>query len=199
MRLAGAGLWNQTRGQDAALMAGENAANNQLNQQQVQNAFANANLTNASRLQGLNELAQLRQMPLNELMAMLSGTQVNSPQFQPVTATNIQPAPLFDAAKAQADAAQQAFNTASGTYNSMIGAVGSIGGGFAGNPKVSDRRLKSRIARVGTTPGGVPLYEYDIGGRRERGVMAQDMLILRPSAVLMGADGYLMVDYAQVK
>jgi hypothetical protein len=196
MRLNAANLWNTSRGQDAGLLAGQTAANNQTTQQGIQNAFANANLTNASRTQAINEQAQLRQMPLNELMAMISGTQVNSPQFQPVIATNIQPAPIFDAAKAQQQAAQDAFNTSSGTYNSMIGAIGSIGGGFAGRP--SDRRLKSHIVRVGLTPGGVPLYEYDIGGHRERGVMAQDMLILRPSAVAMGEDGYLMVDYAQV-
>ena len=67
----------RTRGQDAGLFAGQTAANNPTNQQDVQNAFANANLTNATRAQAINEQAQLRQMPLNELMAMLSGTQVN--------------------------------------------------------------------------------------------------------------------------
>jgi hypothetical protein len=119
MRLAGANLWNTSRDQDANLLNQQTGFNNAVNQTDVQNAFANANLTNATRQQGLNENAQLRQMPLNELMAMLGGTQVNSPQFQPINPTQIQPAPIFDAAKAE-----NANNTSSA--NSTTGAIGGI-------------------------------------------------------------------------
>jgi hypothetical protein len=196
MRLAGANLWNTQRQGDAGLLAGQVAANNQTNQQDVQNAFANANLANAARTQGLNEQAQLQQIPLNQLMAMLSGTQVNSPQFQPVTPTNIQPAPLMDATIAQGANANQAYQNQVGGFNNFLSGLAGLGA--AGITKYSDRRLKSKILRVGATPGGLPVYEYDIGGRRERGVMAQDLLILRPAAVLKHPSGYLMVDYSQV-
>jgi hypothetical protein len=194
MELNSANLWNQQRAQDAGLLSGQVAQNNLTNQQNIQNAFANANLANASRSQGLNEQAQLQQIPLNQLMAMLSGTQVNSPQFQPVTPTNIQPAPIFQGAVAQNQANQQSYQNQLGTFNNLLGGAAQLGSAAL----ISDRRLKSKIVRVGATPGGLPVYEYDIFGRRERGVMAQDLLILRPAAVLTHPSGYLMVDYAQV-
>jgi hypothetical protein len=194
MRLGAAGLWNTTREQDADLLARQTGFNNQATQQDIQNAFANAALTNASRAQGLSEATALRQMPLNEIMAMLGGSQVNQPNFQPVTGTNIQPAPIFQGAQATGAQDQANYAQQMGAWNNMISGLAGIGGTAA---KFSDRRLKSNIVRVGMTPGGVPLYEYDIFGRRERGVMAQDMLIVRPSAVSV-RDGFLMVDYAQV-
>ena len=194
MRLAGANLFNTSRGADAGLLAQQVGQNNQVTQQDIQNAFANANLANASRLQGLNEQAQLAQMPLNQLMAMLSGTQVNSPQFQPVTPTNIQPAPLFQAAQAQNQAAQQQYQNQLASSNSFLGDLASLGA--AGITAWSDRRLKSDIVLIGKTPGGLNLYEYTIFGRRERGVMADEV----PSEmVIMHPSGYLMVDYSKVK
>jgi hypothetical protein len=194
MRLNAANLWNTQRQGDAGLLSGQVAQNNQVNQQDVQNAFANANLANAARSQGLNEQAQLQQIPLNQLLAMMNGTQVNNPQFQPVTPTNIQPAPIFQGAQAQNQAAQQQYQNQVGQFNNLISGVAGLGSAAI----ISDRRLKSKIVRVGATPGGLPVYEYDIMGRRERGVMAQDLLILRPAAVLTHPSGYLMVDYAQV-
>ena len=195
MRLNAANLWNTQRQGDAGLLSGQVAANNATNQQDVQNAFANANLANASRSQGLNEQAQLQQIPLNQLLAMMNGTQVNSPQFQPVTPTNIQPAPVFAATEAQNQAAQQQYQNQMGGFNNFLSGLAGLGGAAI---LKSDRRMKSKIIRVGSTPGGLPVYEYDIDGRRERGVMAQDLLILRPAAVLTHPSGYLMVDYAQV-
>ena len=59
----------------------------------------------------------------------------------------------------------------------------------------SDMRLKSNVVRVGTHPLGVGVYDYDIDGHRERGVMAQELLHVLPSAVRVGGDGYLMVNY----
>lgn len=60
----------------------------------------------------------------------------------------------------------------------------------------SDLRLKSNIARVGTHPRGVGIYEYDIDGRRERGVIAQELLTVLPEAVRLGDDGFFRVNYA---
>jgi hypothetical protein len=128
MRLNSANLWNQTRGQDANLLAQQTGFNNQQNQQDIQNAFTNASLTNAARGQGLQEATALRQMPINELMAMLGGSQVNQPNFQPVQGTTWNPAPIMQGAQLQGQQAQQQFGTESGTYNSMIGALGSMGG-----------------------------------------------------------------------
>lgn len=68
----------------------------------------------------------------------------------------------------------------------------------------SDRRCKTRIRRIGTHALGIGLYEFSYrpryqaqwGSGRYRGVMAQEVLQVKPEAVLRHADGYLMVDYA---
>jgi hypothetical protein len=75
-----------------------------------------------------------------------------------------------------------------------MGALGQIGG-LAAQAAISDIRLKSKIVRVGTHPLGVGIYEYDIDGRRERGVIAQEVERVLPSAVIEHPDGYKMVDY----
>ena len=61
----------------------------------------------------------------------------------------------------------------------------------------SDRRLKSNITCIGVK-SGLPLYEYDIGGQRERGFMADEVALAYPSAVYTRPNGYLMVNYNAV-
>lgn len=98
---------------------------------------------------------------------------------------------------AQNNANQNAFT------NGLIGMGGqALGGGFGtmlGAAMFSDRRLKQDIERVGTYDNGLPMYEFayrDAPERRYRGVMADDVLKLRPEAVLVAADGYQRVNYA---
>lgn len=58
----------------------------------------------------------------------------------------------------------------------------------------SDRRLKSNIRHIGER-AGLPVYEYDIFDRRERGYMADEVAQLYPEAVHKDPSGYLKVDY----
>jgi hypothetical protein len=69
-----------------------------------------------------------------------------------------------------------------------------------GDGGVSDVRLKTDIARVGTTVYGLPLYHfrYKTGTERFEGVMAQDVLEVMPDALVVGADGYYRVKYGQL-
>ncbi len=65
---------------------------------------------------------------------------------------------------------------------------------------VSDVRLKTDIEQVGTTVYGLPLYRfrYKTGAERFEGVMAQDVLRVRPDTVTLGEDGYYRVNYAEL-
>ena len=65
---------------------------------------------------------------------------------------------------------------------------------------VSDRRLKTDIARVGTTVLGLPLYEFSYIGSTERftGVMADDVLGVMPQAVSRNKAGFYSVDYGML-
>ena len=91
---------------------------------------------------------------------------------------------------------QDAYNQRVGSQNAMMGGLFDLGAAAA--PALiaaSDRRLKSSIVRVGTHRLGIGVYEYDIGGRRERGVMAQEVLGVMPAAVVTMPNGYLAVNY----
>jgi len=193
-----AGLWNSGVTGTAGLMHDQVAFNNTANQQDIQNAFANAGLSNQARQQGLNENAQLRQMPLNELMAMMSGSQVQSPQFGQGVTQAMQPTNV-------AGIYGDANKAAAGTQNSLMGGLASLGGtalangGMTALLGISDRRLKRNIQRIGRTRGGLNIYEYDIAGHRTWGVMAQEVMVSQPNAVAISDQGYLGVDYAQVR
>lgn len=64
---------------------------------------------------------------------------------------------------------------------------------------VSDRRLKRNIKRIGTHQSGLALYEWDyVWGRHATGVMADEVLQVRPDAVLHHRSGYDMVDYSKL-
>jgi len=51
--------------------------------------------------------------------------------------------------------------------------------------------------RIGTVADGIPLYrfQYNWSDQVYVGVVAQEVEATRPDAVVMGTDGYLMVDY----
>jgi hypothetical protein len=63
----------------------------------------------------------------------------------------------------------------------------------------SDRRLKKNIKQIGTRPDGLNVYEFDYiwGGKRQVGLMAQEVQTIYPGAV-SESGGYLMVDYSKV-
>jgi hypothetical protein len=65
---------------------------------------------------------------------------------------------------------------------------------------VSDIRLKEDVAVVGVTAHGLPLYTFRYRGQTGvyEGVMAQDVIDVRPDAVAIGADGFYRVDYAKL-
>jgi hypothetical protein len=53
---------------------------------------------------------------------------------------------------------------------------------------------------VGTSPSGLGIYsfQYVWGGPIFVGVIAQEILEIRPDAVIHDASGYLMVDYSLI-
>ena len=64
----------------------------------------------------------------------------------------------------------------------------------------SDVRLKKNITRLGVSPSGLPIYsfQYIWGGPTVVGVMAQDLLALRPDAVRQNRFGFYAVDYDKI-
>lgn len=93
------------------------------------------------------------------------------------------------------------YNADSQRYGQGMAGLGQLGGmlAYGGLFAGSDRRLKSNIKRVGTHRLGIGIYEYNIAGRRERGVMADEVEKVLPEAVATGEDGYKMVNYSMLR
>jgi hypothetical protein len=155
-----------------------------------------AGFQNQAVQQQLAQQMALRNQPLNEISALLSGSQVQMPQFQAYAGQTIAPTPYLQAMQAQDAAATQRYgiaaNQAASNMSGLYGLAGNLGSAAI---MFSDRRLKSNIKRVGTHPLGIGIYDYDIGGERQRGVMADEVEQVLPEAVLTRPDGYKMVNY----
>ena len=183
----------QAQGLDINAMNAMNAAQGQqfgLNQ-------SYANQQNTLRQQALAEQAQRRGMSLNEMNALMSGQQVQMPTMPQFNAAGISQTPnLLGAAQSQYGAALDAANAKNAGISNAFGGLTSLGAGaLSGGFSFSDIRLKSNIRRAGTHPVGVGVYEYDIFGHRERGVIAQELQRVRPDLVRQHDSGYLTVNY----
>jgi len=189
---------NTQAAQNQALLQNQNIASQQ---QQLANAAQlqqyNQNLgagqfANQAALQELQKQLTLRNQPLNEITGLMSGSQLQMPQFQGYNPTNIAPAPIFAGAQAQGNAALQNYGIQQSGANATTSGLFNL----AGTLMASDRRLKSNIKRIGTHKLGIGLYEYDIFGGRQQGVMADEVEKVMPEAVLMHPSGYKMVNYS---
>lgn len=134
-----------------------------------------------------NALTQ-RNLPVNQLNALRSATQIQNPTFTNVPSAN----------SANTDVSGNVWNS----YNAQVANSnnfmnGLFGLGGAAITAFSDRRLKTAIKRIGKTRVmGLPLYafRYIWGGPVRVGVMAQDVLRVKPEAVVK-VGGYFAVNY----
>lgn len=145
-----------------------------------------------------------RNQPLNELNALRTGSQVTNPTFQTQPSQQTVAGPnLLGAAQSQGQYDSSLYNAQQaqgGNFMSgLMGMAGTLGGAALKAGMFSDRRLKSNVVRVGTHKLGIGVYEYDIFGSRQRGVMADELEAVLPSAVSTHASGYKMVDYDQLE
>ena len=150
-------------------------------------------------IQTIPQSVAIRNLPLNELNALRTGSQVQMPTFQNFSTAGLQ-APNYQSA-----AAQQGLYDTNIWQQKVAEAMGLQRGlfdlGVAGMQTFSDRRLKRDIEQIGMHPAGVPLYRFryvwdDIGTERI-GVMADEVLPVKPQAV-SERDGYMMVDYSML-
>lgn len=93
-------------------------------------------------------------------------------------------------------AGQTSTSTGSSTPG-LLGALGNAGKGIASLATLSDPRVKRDVVRLETLPDGLGIYEYRYAGqsRREVGVMADEVAVLRPWALGPKIQGYRTVRY----
>ena len=134
----------------------------------------NANLNNTASNSTLDQMLRQRNQPINELNALKTGQQV---QYQ--------------------NGIDQ-YNANVASKNSTNQTIGQLG--TAAAIYFSDARLKEDILPIGQTAGGAKLYSYSIFGRRETGVLAQELAQTQPDAVSLDPEsGFFIVDYSKVR
>jgi len=136
-----------------------------------------------------------RNQPLNELSALMSGSQVQQPSY---VNTNMPTIPTTDTAGLINQNYQQKLQNYQQQQAQSQGLLGGLFGLGASAIKYSDRRLKTNIERIGVYANGLPLYafEYIWGGGRTIGLMSDDVRAFRPEAVI-DINGMDAVDYGK--
>lgn len=196
--LAAANFANQAMNQAQGLDINRMQAMNQAQGQQFNQNLQYANMMNQLRQQAIAEQVQRRGMSLNEMNALLTGQQVGMPQMPNFQRAGVAETPqLLQAAQMGYQAQLDAANAKNAAFGNTMSGLFSLGSAAVGNPAFafSDRRLKRNIKRVGTHVLGVGIYEFDMAGYRQRGVIAQELEAVRPDLVKRHDSGYLMVNY----
>ena len=158
-----------------------------------------------ARQQGLQEQAYLRNEPLNTLNAVRTGAQVQGPSFvNPAMQANTAGADILGATQMGYNAQMNAANAQNAANNAMTQGLFSLGGAAI----MSDIRTKENIKAIGWLPNGLPVYEYEYkaefkdhplaGHGTHTGVMAQEVEVMYPNAVITLHDGYKAVDYGKL-
>lgn len=100
--------------------------------------------------------------------------------------------------------ASNGYGTTTTTTRDPMGAVMGLAGAGAtalSGTNFSDPRIKSKVRPLGQRPDGLGIYEYDndLTGKRETGVMADEVAQKRPDALGPTVGGLATVDYDKLK
>jgi len=145
---------------------------------------------------GMQTALTERNQPVNEIIGLMSGAQVQAPNFS--TMPNVSAMPTTDNASIINNNYNQrlsAWQQNQAAQGSFLSGLGSLAGGLF---TMSDANAKEEIEQIGETDDGQPIYRYRYKGspRTEIGLMAQDVVKRNPDAVRRNrATGLMAVDY----
>ena len=188
----------ETRLANQGIVPGSEAWNAQMS---VQNQTANDaynSLLLSGNAQAFQQLMAMRNQPINEITALLSGSQIAMPNYQMQYPAGI---PTTD----NAALINEHYNQQMANYQAEMAQYNNIMGGLFGLAgsaiMASDERVKRDIERVGEIDGlNIYRFNYVWDAETEQprfGYMAQEVAEIHPEAVVdMG--GYLGLDYAKL-
>jgi hypothetical protein len=168
----------RTRLINQGIRPGSSAFSTEMNSMGQQNVDQLNQLALTGRSQAFGESIAQRNQPINEITALMSGSQVSNPA-QMSGATPQASVGGVD----YTGLVNQQYQGKLASHNAMMGGLFGLAG--AAVPFLSDERAKKDITRVGTLDNGLPvyLYRYKSGGGFHIGLMAQDVEKVRPEAV----------------
>lgn len=155
-------------------------------------AYNDARLNNYST--ALQSQLALRNQPINELSAFLSGSQV-SPSFTATSQTGVAGTDIIGAIQGADAMRANSYNQQMNQWNNTFGGLFSLGG--SAMKAFSDKRLKKDVRSTGEKVAGIPIKTFGWKGKQGRdvGVLAQDVEKKYPHLVEMDPSGYRKVNY----
>ena len=174
-----------------------------MRQSQLAEATMMQQMQNQARQAALADALLERRLPMEELATLTGSPSIGSAGLGTATTglnvpgVSIAPPPIFGAAQAQGADAMNRYGQQMAGYGARMGMLGNLGGSAI---MASDKTLKENIVKVGQSPLGFNIYEWNYlwSPERFRGVIAQEVQKIKPQAVLSNIFGYLMVDYSKL-
>lgn len=202
---------SQTYGQNASDATFANQAQAQgygqsanTQQQLFNQALTNANLSNAQRAALVQEQLTMRNQPINEISALMSGSQVSNPTFGSTPTPGVAPTDVIGAQQQSLNQQNLQYQGGLQSHQGLMSGLFGLGSAGLGGWMRSDINAKENIDVVGQRPDGLHVIDYDykpeegLGSDRHRGLVAQEVERVYPQAVARGPDGKRSVNYAAV-
>ena len=144
------------------------------------------------RSQAFNEAMATRNQPLNEIIGLMSGTQIQNP-----TSTFAQAPQVGVGGVDYTGLVNNQYQAQMQNHQAQMGGLFGLGASIIKAIPWSDRRLKTDIKRVGTLDNGLGVYSYRLKGENhyQIGVMAQEVAEVHPEAIVHDPSGFMKVDY----
>jgi hypothetical protein len=179
----------ETQLANQGIMPGSDAYVDAMNQFADQENDAYNELLLEGHQTATSDILTERNQPLNELNALMTGSQVTQPSYVTTPQPGVAPTDVAGITQAAYDAEQD-------QYEALLGGLTDVGTAVLGMPFWSDARLKTDIRKLGEMTNGIGIYTYAFKdtGRRQIGFIAQDVERIAPHAVIE-VGGFKMVDY----
>ena len=125
-QLSRAGLYNQALGQDYQTDFNRAGLYNSALGQDFGQSLSRAQFGNTAQQQQLAQDLALRGQPLNEIIGLMGGSQIQLPQFAGYQGSQVTPPPTFGATQAQSAADLQAYGVQQAGANATTQGIGSL-------------------------------------------------------------------------
>ncbi len=173
----------------------------QLAQSQSKNDAYNQ-LYLSGRGQGAQEALTERNQPINEISALLSGSQVSQPGFTNTPTPGVAPTDVIGANQQSLNQQNVGYNAQVANQQALTNGLFKLGSAAIGGWAQSDINSKENIEVVGERADGLHVIDFDYkpefgGGKGNRGLIAQEVAQVYPHAVGRNSKG-LMVNYDAV-
>lgn len=173
----------RTRLANQGIRAGSEAYDREMRNQNQSRNDAYNQLMLTGRNQAVNELLTERNQPVNEITALMSGSQVQQPNFVNTNMPQVANTDIAGLVQDNYNARLNQYNQQQAQRNSLYGGLFGLGSAAI---MASDKRVKTKIKPAGKVKGH-KVYEYEYKarpGEKHIGVMAQEAEKKRPDAVI---------------